>query len=547
MRFIIIAGWMHYASGEACSPAVVAPATCPQNCYGTENTGTGPCDACPMGKWQDSGGLQTCKSCPAGESTHADQLCHDDTAAAVTSCYDQACVTSKGNLSPSVAVALNPPTGLPTPQNCKCSLSCASQGGAAHFCEACAAGKYSPAGSPCIDCPVGKKGPPETGQTADTVCTACPAGTTFAAAGSTACSPVRNCTVGQGQSTAPTPGTDRACAACVAGTNFSAVDSGAVCQPVSTACAAGFASTAATASVDLTCTACATGKFKAGTSSTTAKEDCADWSMCGIGSGKSADGSATADRQCTACVAGTTFSTGNDAAACAPTSAACAPGSYTKTAATASNNLECDTCAVGKIKVATSSPTVVDTCADCPTGRANNVVGSSTDAACVACAANTWQDETGKATCKDATTCAAGKAELTAPTTVTDRACCTIVNCVLSNYSAWGSCSDEDTNSTCHENRTRTVTTAASCTGTACASGRMEIRLCSCPTSRDTLALGLGVGAAALLVVAGGIFYMRRRRRQNRERGHPVGHDASTETSSRLAATHVETDASLIF
>ena len=89
--------------------------------------------------------------------------------------------------------------------------------------------------------------------------------------------------------------------------------------------------------------------FKSSTSSGTSKTDtavdtCIDWKMCPEGAGISVEGTALADRQCTACVAGYNYSTVNDESACVDVDDFCAAGTYTVTAATPSNNHTCATC-----------------------------------------------------------------------------------------------------------------------------------------------------------------------------------------------------------
>lgn len=106
---------------------------------------------------------------------------------------------------------------------------------------------------------------------------------------------------------------------------------------------------------------CAVGSWDADSDVGTA---CVAWTACGAGERITADGTATSDRTCAACAAGT-FSTTPNTAACADWSD-CAGGQYVTTAGAANANRVCAVCPVGEYSIVTNatSCTAWPTCTD---------------------------------------------------------------------------------------------------------------------------------------------------------------------------------------
>ena len=139
----------------------------------------------------------------------------------------------------------------------------------------------------------------------DLQCAECNDGEFTASAGLRKCATWSTCPVGEGMSTPGSKVADRQCTPCNVGSTFSKVNSAAECESVSAACVAGTRTTAdATAGADRTCEVCGSGTF----TSSPGLYACAAWKKCPVGEGMSAPGSKIADRKCTPCNAGSTFS-----------------------------------------------------------------------------------------------------------------------------------------------------------------------------------------------------------------------------------------------
>jgi hypothetical protein len=165
------------------------------------------------------------------------------------------------------------------------------------------------------------------------------------------------------------------------------------CQGISCSISRGFCDDNATcqnANPAVICT-CNSGYFGSGTS-------CRAWSNCGAGKYLAAQGTATADRTCTACEAGT-FSTTTNAASCTAWST-CAEGTYASVAATASNDRVCTAwteCSPTQYQTQAGTASQDRVCEDCEEGYISN--GEACEPACidVTCDAN--------ATCTAPETC----------------------------------------------------------------------------------------------------------------------------------------------
>src|SRR5690606_21084200 len=159
--------------------------------------------------------------------------------------------------------------------------------------------------------------------TADRVCAGCPSGSYSEAENQASCVAWTDCEPGSHVTDAPSATTDRSCAPCAEG-SFSAGANATECVP-SEACAPGTLQTsAATPSAPAVCDSCAPRTWCAGGSSEagpcaagTWDHDgvpataCAPKPQCVAGQYVSSEGSATVDRSCEICEAGT-FSAGSN-------------------------------------------------------------------------------------------------------------------------------------------------------------------------------------------------------------------------------------------
>ncbi len=304
-----------------------------------------PCAAGTYNRLQDN--ARSCSPCPAGNYRDHPTSCtpcpagtwdHDGDSA--SPCQDwQKCAPGERATPGS------------TTSNATCTPCAAGTRGVGDNCVACEAGTYSSAGA--------------------RECTPCAAGT-YAAAGASSCTP---CAAG-------THSERHACVACFAGTYSSA--GAAEC----TMCAAGtFAAVGSS-----TCTACPTGTWD---QDHDPGSPCVDQSTCPAGTFVQAGGSATANRACASCEAGT-FSSGPNAASCT----ACAAGT-----SAGANATSCTPCAAGTYAAAGAGS--CEACSSDTWDHDNNPATAC--AAKTACSAGTRVDSAGSATAnRTCTSCAAG-------------------------------------------------------------------------------------------------------------------------------------------
>jgi hypothetical protein len=196
--------------------------------------------------------------------------------------------------------------------------------------------------------------------TTNRTCAACGAGAFTTTTNAAICTGWTSCAAGSYVSSAGTTTSDRVCTPCSTGT-YTSVQNQASCSPVGS-CAAGTEQTAAGTTTSPTqCAACPAGTYCAG--GTTAKVNCesgtwdsdqnsatacAAWTNCLPGEYVSAAGSATTNRQCTACPADTTSTTTN--ATTCTCSANCANGTAcTSGGQCASGNCSSGTCQAAPI------------------------------------------------------------------------------------------------------------------------------------------------------------------------------------------------------
>jgi hypothetical protein len=366
------------------------------------------CSACAAGHFTASAGKMSCtpwRTCPAsqGQSNAGSATVNRQCAACTEDATFSTANSGDACSAVTVCTANEYETAKPTlssDRTCKThSARCpqgqytseAPNGTADRTCTritVCAAGKYE------------TKAP---GLSSDRVCTNCAAGSFKAGTGSAACVAWSTCAVGSGESAAGSATTDRGCQQCALGFAFSGSNSGAACTPVRALCGAGkFMDRSATVSSDFTCATCSAGQFKAAAGN----EACAKWRTCTAGHGLLQEGSAVANRECAACVVGSTFSTSNDDSACEGVRAPCAVGMHTAFAATDASDLVCTACADGQFSATAgnSQCTAWQTC-----GAGSGLVTEGTRTAnrqCAKCAAGTHFSPSDSA---DACTrCAAG-------------------------------------------------------------------------------------------------------------------------------------------
>ncbi|HPB95347.1 MAG TPA: hypothetical protein PKW66_05510, partial [Polyangiaceae bacterium] len=358
-----------------------------------------------------------------------------------------------------------PGTFGPTCQPCVAGQYCA--GGEAAPVD-CGSGIYDddldPA-TPCIEWSDCEPGQMETGSPsaiADRQCQICETGSFNTETNAKSCMPwSQPCAPGQVESTAPSTTQDRVCTDCEAGM-FCAGDSAppipceagswdhdsdsatecVVCD-VGTYCAGG-----TTEPVECPigtwdhdedsateCEICGPGTYCAGGSATrigcetqSAWDDdndsstaCVPWSSCEPGQYASTPGTATADRDCSACPDGT-FSTSKDAASCSPWKA-CPPGQYIAIAGTPTANPICIDCPDDSFSATDNSPSCTAWTV-CQPGEYVIMNGSTvSDRSCGGCLTGTYSSELNANSCKTWATCTPGQYVVVAGTTSSNRIC----------------------------------------------------------------------------------------------------------------------------
>jgi hypothetical protein len=216
---------------------------------------------------------------------------------------------------------------------------------------------------------------------------------------------------------APSPLPDTAakwsCGDCPAGkTPLGLMD----CQNTTCAISAGFCDDFATCADSVSgvvCT-CKSGYFGSGKS-------CSAWSNCTAGQRIAAAGTATTDRSCAACEAGT-FSTTTNAASCTAWGT-CAAGTYASTAGTASSDRVCTACPAGTFS-ATNNAASCTAKTTCTPGQHIATAGTTTtDRTCTACENGTFAATTNAESCSPWTECPGDQYETKPGTASADRGC----------------------------------------------------------------------------------------------------------------------------
>jgi len=269
------------------------------------------------------------------------------------------------------------------------------------------------------------------------------------------CIPWSNCASGTYVANLPSSRSDRQCVACAAG-SYTSAENQSVCLTADE-CPAGTVETApATASSAAVCTACNKGQYCQGGSmparacaSGTWDHDanpataCTAWTDCAAGTFVSSPGTATSDRECTACTQAVvnegTFSASINSAACT-TWSTCALGSYVMTPPSPTSDRKCGDCPTGSYTTYPNQPSCIaigpcaagtveqtpataskpPVCNQCKVGQ--YCAGDTTPP--VDCATGTWDNDRNPATaCVPWTPCPAGGAVVKPGTATTDQVC----------------------------------------------------------------------------------------------------------------------------
>ncbi len=337
-------------------------------------------------------------------------------------------------------------------------------------CVACAEGTFAAAEggvscAPWTACVAGESVTTEGSASSDRVCTPCPEGAYSVAVNQPECVVSEPCAPGSVEVVAPTPTSPRACEACAAGTYCAGGDAAvAACAQApwdnawdddasaATACVAmtdcvpGEAvAVAGSATSDRVCAACAAGTFSAELNATS----CVAHSVCSAGSSVETAPSERNDRTCSPCALDA-FSDVENAEVCVE-HAVCAAGTFVLAAPTATSDRVCAACAAGYYSdVENASGCVAHTVCDAGsvvgtagTALLDNVcVGCVAGAFCagggapsVACAAGLWDADGDPATpCVEAQDCGGGGYEAVAPSPTTDRTCAALRDCDVGSF-----------------------------------------------------------------------------------------------------------------
>ena len=368
---------------------------------------TRPCESCPCGQWQSLPGQGTCGSmCAAGTFGSAE--------------------TGRCEPCPPVGFFCVKAQKIPFALAARCIPGerelFAPNTTADRVCVPCAPGTFSNVSNALS-------------------CSACGADEFQPSGGQAFCTRHVVCAAGERQSTAPTAVSDRGCALCVPGT-FSNTSNAPACfacgtgqfQPVGgssfctrhTVCVAGERSTVPpTATTDRDCQPCAAGSFSAQKNAPAcqpcplgtfqrdaAQATCMKHSICIPGQRELGPPSMTADRDCELCARGT-FSNRTNAPACS----ACSPGTFQA----AVGQARCFACAAGRVGDSSRSVMSALHCAACAVGQYQVREGQISCApcpagffsaggapSCTACIDGTFQDATGASSCVACEECAGG-------------------------------------------------------------------------------------------------------------------------------------------
>jgi hypothetical protein len=175
---------------------------------------------------------------------------------------------------------------------------------------------------------------------------------------------------------------------------------------------------------------CDPGEFDGDEDASTA---CVTWSDCAAGQYVEAAGTATSDRKCAACDAGT-FSAENNASVCEAWTA-CTPGQYVSEAGNDTKEQRCTGCTSGSYSAAADA----SACAvwsDCEAGTyVSNTPSATVDRVCTPCAEDTRTLGQNESVCQPADACPAGTLQTAPGSDSTPPEC---ADCDVGSYCAGG-------------------------------------------------------------------------------------------------------------
>jgi hypothetical protein len=377
----------------------------------SENPGSTTCSPCAQGTYTASDGSTACIACPVG--TFLSEI-------GATVCMLCAEGTYTENIS-STSCASCPDGTYNTNLGSNSSF----------LCELCSAGTYSTAVGAttpvtCVSCPAGSSCP------GGSVMNTCVAGTTFALAGQSTCTSCGNpCAATTYETQACTTTQNRVCTFCPPG---SACPGGTSI----TSCIAASTFSLGNSSTCSSCTTCLAGTYETTTCTTTRNRVC---TFCPPGS--ACPGGATI----TPCVAGTSFSLGNQST-CTGCTSPCSATTYQQQPCTTTQNRVCST--------------------DCPPGYACPGGGTL-----IACTNGTNYSLATQTTC---TTCT----PVCTATTYQTQTCTTTQNRICMPCPAGSACPGGTTISLCVSGSTFALANQSACsTCTVCLAGTYETTPCT--------------------------------------------------------------------
>lgn len=190
-----------------------------------------------------------------------------------------------------------------------------------------------------------------------------------------------------------------------------------MCVPWTTCQPGTFQVAAGTATTDRSCSPCGAGTYSTAMNSTA----CTAFTTCSPGSFVQTAGTATADRACAAC-ANETYSTATNATGCVAQTV-CQPGSFVSAPASATTARTCASCSSGTFS-SSSNAAACTALTVCQPGTFVNQQGTATaDRTCLPCGNETFSDITNALACAPWTTCTAGSFVTRAATAAIDRTC----------------------------------------------------------------------------------------------------------------------------
>jgi hypothetical protein len=361
-------------------------APCPKGMYGwwtAEANHT--CTACSRGQFQDvfgAEGSNSCKSC--GTVTNGALIDAASGSDSKEDCGRIICSTGQAPASTDAIKCVN------------CTAGRFKAGRNAKACENCPCGQWQnqPGQGTCgAACKAGTFGNSTTGQ-----CAPCPSRGFFCIeAQKIPFAKALRCSPGEYERSAPTVAADRVCAKCAPG-NFS------------------------NASNLLECFACGDDEFQP----SAGQGFCTRHRTCAVGERQTVAPTATSDRTCNECAAGT-FSNASNLLECF----ACGDDEFQPSAGQGSCTRH-TVCAAGEQQTVAPTATSDRTCNECAAGTFSN---ASNLLECFACGDDEFQPSAGQGSCTRHTVCVAGEHRSVPPTSTSDRVC---APCALGTFSAAG-------------------------------------------------------------------------------------------------------------